>query len=692
MATNMSLGSQIIARELMVQRLLSNAFLVGGIYSMGFNECLILTNDLWKKQAGGIPQHCFLLATALRPGEAAEPEDEEVLLLRVQGPAPLAAETELLQVREEAMREMLERRGTSGAAAPTAIIDVLTRNEIQFAGLKAKVLGTFYDIDVAGSLLLAFGSDVETFYSASRYLVYKPYGDSLALIVSYPQVTEEEENLRRQSGKQAQRARIGAVRYSSSTRRRRDTQRKVSESLVSVNINVNDFVALKTAVFGMTRLGKSNTMKTIATAVAQYAAEKGGRIGQLLFDPAGEYANVNVQDRTALSQIGSEFVTIFRYGADGTQPGIRPLTTNFYSDDAIEVTWSTIRAYLSARKETADYVRSFLAADVIGPEDAADDRSTYNRARRRRAALYAILKKADFTIPRDFSTTVAVNAVVLSGINANRRPNISAAFQTDRHGNLRLSSGDLLSFWDAVIAAQDAGAQGLDEWVDESLNAILVVYRGSGRSGFRLLQPLRVYHSLARADDYAVEVLQELIAGKIVIIDLSLGTDTVLRYCSERIINHILEDAAKRFAAGEDMHQIQIFIEEAHKLFNRDRMNVPEEADPYVRLAKEAAKYKIGLIYATQEVSSVDPIILSNTSNWIVAHLNNTSEVRELAKYYDFEDFSELTLKAEDVGFVRLKTKSGRYIMPVQVDLFDETRIQQARQACQHAAQGAAGS
>jgi hypothetical protein len=100
-----------------------------------------------------------------------------------------------------------------------------------------------------------------------------------------------------------------------------------------------------------------------------------------------------------------------------------------------------------------------------------------------------------------------------------------------------------------------------------------------------------------------------------------------------------------------------------------------------VRLAKEAAKFKIGLVYATQEVTSVDPIILSNTSNWIVTHLNNTIEVKELSKYYDFADYGELTLKAEDVGFARLKTRSGRYISPVQIDLFDAERIETARTA-----------
>ncbi len=58
-----------------------------------------------------------------------------------------------------------------------------------------------------------------------------------------------------------------------------------------------------------------------------------------------------------------------------------------------------------------------------------------------------------------------------------------------------------------------------------------------------------------------------------------------------------------------------------------------------MRLAKEAAKFQIGLIYATQEVTSVDPQVLANTSNWVVTHLNNHKEVGELSKYYDFKDF-----------------------------------------------------
>src|SRR5207248_2290547 len=149
---------------------------------------------------------------------------------------------------------------------------------------------------------------------------------------------EVEERERQASGVSPRpRVRIGTVRYSSSIRRR-----TARDEGVPVKVNVEDFIALKTAVFGMTRLGKSNTMKTIATAVFRHAAETGRRIGQLLFDPAGEYANPNQQDQTALAQLGPECVTIFRFGAQSNEPGVRPLSTHFLSDKAVEVTWSII--------------------------------------------------------------------------------------------------------------------------------------------------------------------------------------------------------------------------------------------------------------------------------------------------------------------------------------------------------------
>jgi hypothetical protein len=578
MAPDVTLGSRIVARELLIQTLLSSAELVGGIYTMGFDECLVLTNDLWKKQAGGVPQHCFLLATAMTPGGAPDVEDEEVILLRVVGPAALPAEGELVQVREQAMREIVTARGAQGATSDPAILDVLTRNEIQFSALKTKVLGTFYEGDAGAHPVLMFGSDVETFYSASRYKVYKPYGSSLAIIASYPEITEAEAA----AARLATRVQIGTIRYSSTNRRRRlgvGTDRDIA---VPVRVNVEDFIAMKTAVFGMTRLGKSNTMKTIATAVFKHAVERQQRIGQLLFDPAGEYANVNVQDQTALAQIGPEFVSIYRYGETGATPGVRPLSSNFFADDTIDVTWQIISVYLSSQPSgAANYIKSFLAADVIGPNNEADDRSAFFRARRRRAALYATLIKAGFPAPPNLACEVAVNQNVLPVINqhAGAPAGGPQPFQTDQRGRLHLRLADLRTFWDAVAAAVDANAN-LGDWVDPGLAAIIAVFRGSVGSGFRLLEPLRPFHSLARQDDYAQEILGELAQGKIVIVDLSRGSETILQFCSERIINFIVRDAARRFAAGQEPLQIQVFIEEAHRLFDRERMKVREESRP----------------------------------------------------------------------------------------------------------------
>jgi DNA helicase HerA-like ATPase len=686
MQTNSSLGSRIVAEGLQIQRLLREAKPVGGIYTMGYDDCLVLTNDLWKQQAGGVPQHCFLLATAMKPGETPNREDEEVILLRVGGPAALPSEAELVEIRAEAMRNMVTERGREEASSPSAIIDVLTRNEIQFSGLKAKVLGTFYDEEVSGHSILKFGSDVETFYAASKYIVYKPFGDSLGIISSYPEITEEEEEKRQEDGVAPSRVQLGTVRYSSSQRRRKRRQGGDTDTASPVRVKVEDFISMKTAVFGMTRLGKSNTMKIIATSVFQHAAQTNQRIGQLLFDPAGEYANVNVQDETALAELGSEHVTVFRYGADGDEEGVRPLTLDFFSDETIGVTRAIIAAHL--RSWEAGYVDSFLAADVIGPERREDDWSAFNRAERRRGALYATLLKADFEPPQDWTTTFVVSGDTRDAVNSHlpeEWENENGEFEpfNDR-GRVRFDARELQIFWDSLLEALDSG-EDLSDWTDAGLDAILTMYRGTVGRGYRLLEPLRIYHAPGQEEDYASEVLNELVDGKIVIVDLSRGSESVLQFSSERIVNHILSNAAQRFRNGLDPHKIQIYIEEAHRLFNRDKMNAPSETDPYVRLAKEAAKFEIGLIYATQEVSSVDPLILSNTSNWIVTHLNNHAEVKELSKYYRFEDFAELTLKAEDIGFARIKTRSGRYIIPTQIDLFSEDRVRRARETAQQA-------
>ena len=120
-------------------------------------------------------------------------------------------------------------------------------------------------------------------------------------------------------------------------------------------------------------------------------------------------------------------------------------------------------------------------------------------------------------------------------------------------------------------------------------------------------------------------------------------------------------------------------LEEAHNLFSSERYQ--DDLDVWVRMAKQASKLKIGMLYATQEVTGVDHQVLANTKNWVVAHLNNSREVNELARFYDFKAFGDAIISHEDKGYVRLKTMSSPYIVPVHIDRYGIELVNEARAA-----------
>lgn len=657
----------------------ANSVRIGAIHRLAYNEATVLTHDKWKHDAGGIPQFAFLLATA-RDVTAAGFDDDEVLLLRVEGTAALAMESDLLAVREESLRDAL---ASSDDPSPSVVLDMdldpFTKNRASYTGLQCKILGTFYEDHIDGQKVLAFGSDVDNFYATATYRVLKPVGNGLSAIVSYQKAGP--------GNALGEMVRIGTVRYSA-TRRRAQAS---GQADAPVMVNIHDFIGHKTGLLGMTRTGKSNTAKTLIARTFKVSETEraAGRlaIGQLIFDPQGEYANDNPQDESAIAAIGDKHVRIFKFGADGSQPHVRPLGINFFDPGQIAAVQSLIADKLKT-DGASGYVNDFASTDFA---DVPGDYKATTHAQRGRLALYASLIRAGFTLPQHNPGTTFPYSVLVN-IKKELRDKVEQAVgRTAFHqaGNVWSVRGpDILDTVEALVTLRKTDDQdAVDFCKDLRWMSTEPIFSGESTSGgqvrgFRNLIDLRPFHNASTTTDPSDEIYEHLLDGRIVIVDLHVGTPKVVRVLSENVTRRLLQRQTEKFTSGvtpDQMPRIQVMLEEAHNLFSSEKYR--EDDDVWVKLAKEAAKLNIGMTYATQEVSGVAHQVKANTANWIVSHLNNTSEVNDLSKFYDFKAFAEPIIASEDKGYVRMKTLSSPYIVPVQIDRYGLDLVNEARLA-----------
>lgn len=81
---------------------------IGAIQTPNYDRAVVITHDKWKEHVGGHPTACFLLATAREIGSGGG-DDDEVLLLRVEGTAPLSLEKDLQAVGRSRYRMLCRR-------------------------------------------------------------------------------------------------------------------------------------------------------------------------------------------------------------------------------------------------------------------------------------------------------------------------------------------------------------------------------------------------------------------------------------------------------------------------------------------------------------------------------------------------------------------------------------------------------
>ena len=155
------------------------------------------------------------------------------------------------------------------------------------------------------------------------------------------------------------------------------------------------------------------------------------------------------------------------------------------------------------------------------------------------------------------------------------------------------------------------------------------------------------------------------------------GDPELNRQAAARIVLGLFKAQQQNFinaqvdrATGEIVRppHVIIYAEEAHTLLPRSSED--DNTNIWARIAKEGAKFNIGMVYSTQEPSSIQANILKNTENWFIAHLNNTDETNQISKFNDFKDFAGGIMNISEKGLVKMRTQSSYFTIPVQVDEF----------------------
>lgn len=610
---------------------------VGYVMDIGFDTVSIITSDRFKVVVGGVPRNSLLIMTPSAPSKTVAPH---FTLLRVLEAAstPLSSETQqtYFELQKKSMPEL----------------DIFTQSELQWGALKTGVLGMFYaNPDVPNAV--EFSGDINNYVSAHKYKVYAPSEALLKLVVNSLVPTEN-------------RFDIGDLRLTEC----RLPVETVTMPPIKVCVSTKDFMGSRTAMFGKTRLGKSNVVKMIAQSIIETTATT-KNVGQLIFDVNGEYANDNPQDgNTSLASAYKTTCDVYALTPKENTPS-KPLKLNFYAHPASSL---PILASLLAtdEKSSANYISAFLSVDLPSLESIAQmNPGDQIRAKRKVLIYWAILQSAGFT-----SDDAKLKLLISSFDPKYNATAMKQVFGDDIKQHPKVSSLDQLVDVLSAFAVADrqqslpssTPGKALFDADDRALLGFLSP-ASTTSSGAKIIQKYRRYHD-KNAGNFVSEILDLLTQGRTVIIDLGNAPPELMEYFSKHLSLAVFASQVDKFSNNKlgDTY-VQLYFEEAHNLF------APSDTDEgtkiYRRLAKEGAKYHIGMVYSTQSVTSVSKDLLAQTENFFIAHLASQDEVNALAKMnVAYNSMKEDIMLTKTPGYMRMLTRSHRFVVPMQAHRF----------------------
>ena len=667
--------------------------LVGNVYSISYKRAIVALTDYDREKAGGVSKNTFLLA-------AKEEDDGSLILLRVKSEALLP---------NAVQNDITKQQGldAAGGNKPWAgELDPWMRDRLSLHGLECGVLGAFlYDEEKR------YAEDIANYYAVHELMVWKPDETVLDAIVNH---RHRANDINFDSQPRA----IGRTRFAAA-----EPQGAASAEF---RLNPTDIMKRRTVYFGMSRSGKSNGLKIFAESVYRLRDSNDDcRVGQLIFDINGEYAQDNPQDGKGLHRVHEsigrereEEVATYGLIVPDWDKRRKVMRLNFFGKP-IPRPWKTetvqeaLHELLAGRtivtglmsNAQALYTTAFRDADLAVPVNADDDVGAQTRYARSVLAYQASLVAAGLEPPsRQASLRAPMSGSLLGKelIRALSSPtNATSKDRTDyRQAAKILDDANAKNYtisWDQLVTVftalnrfindKESEYDGFEQeqikesssgerWAEPRFKALLRIFES--QNGPRIFQTAREQHDPKRTIDFAEEVVKDLQNGKLVIIDQSGGDPEQIQNASERVMWQLFNTQQGLFksrmtsggysAESKDGHVI-VYVEEAHNLL--PSRSTPETLKGvWARSAKEGSKYNLGMVLATQAPSSIMPEILSETDNWIVAYLNSAKERHVVSDYMDFVDFEEQIGSVSERGFVRLRTLSQAYTVPVQLNKF----------------------
>ena len=460
-------------------------------------------------------------------------------------------------------------------------------------------------------------------------------------------------------------------------------QLRTSETLSSTHLQQAAYLCMldirgkRTAIFGKTRLGKSNAVKLVVQGMLDVTQDK-NNVGQLIFDVNGEYANDNPQDgNVSIASMYVDRCRVYHLSPRGGNQLGRLLRFNFYEQS--HMTLAILRELLPTSVSGTEYVQQLLNCRIPALEtEPGDSDEVFQHRLRKIMMLWTLLDAAGFEYNQEHLATRLTQLGARFPFNPQfKQPLRMNVYQSilnrpcppppnnfkDMAVEMKAMARFMLNYSnDPELLINDQPVFDLDEQV---MARFLVPKSASGPFVLRSCVP---FHSPV-AQDFLVEVLAALAEGKTVIIDLGGANEQIVRYFSKTLSTAVFQAQEAKFVSNTlNESFVQIYFEEAHMIFPPNSELV---TDIYSRFAKEGAKFNIGIAYSTQSPSTVNKDLLAQTENFFVGHLSSPLETQILSQVQNaFQGMEENIMNSRTPGFMQVLASSHRYPLPIQVTRF----------------------